>query len=206
MQKHTKSLLIALVLGDGSIPNYGQHNTLWLCHSNKQLEYLNYKRQLIAKLLNCSIPGIYHRKNLKHDEYTTNKSHRYFRILRNWLYKNNEKRFFYKTIKNIDAQGLAIWFMDDGTHTVTRRKSSGKIMSHTFKLYTMCPYSDALDIIKVLKENFGLNAYPLKYRRKDGQLRYYLQWKTHEGRKFSNLVRPYILPFMQYKIMKVDEC
>lgn len=203
MKKYTKSLLIALVLGDGCISG---NNTLYLSHSKKQLDYLNWKRELISKLLNCPIPGIYHRKDTKHDEYTSNKSHRYFRILKNWLYKNGEKRFLYKVINHIDAQGLAIWFMDDGTHTVNRRKSSGKIMSHTFKLYTMCKYEDVQDIMKVLKEKFGLNTYPLKYKRKDGQLRYYLQWKTREGRKFSNLVRPYILPSLQYKILREDEC
>lgn len=206
MKKKTKSLLIALVLGDGCIPNTGKRNTLWITHSKSQKEYFKWKRKLISKLLDCGLPGFYHRTDEKHDEYSTNKSHRYFRIIRNWLYKDNEKRFFYKVIRHLDAEGLAIWFMDDGTHAVNRRKSSGKIMSHSFKLYTMCIYEDVKDIIRVLKENFDINAYPLKYKRKDGQLRYYLQWKTREGRKFSNLVRPYILPSMQYKIMKYDEC
>lgn len=206
MQKRKKSLLIALVLGDGSIPNSGATNTLWIAHSKKQLDYLNWKRKLISELLNCKLPGIYHRIDEKHDEYTTNKSHRYFRILRNWMYKNNEKRFIYKVIRHLTPEGLAIWFMDDGTHTVERRKSTGKIRSHCFKLYTMCQYEDAQDIIRVFKENFDINAYPLKYIRKDGEIRYYLQWRTREGRKFSNLVRPYILPSLSYKIMKSEEC
>lgn len=205
MQKQKKSILISLVLGDGHISKRGKGNCLQITHSAKQKEYFEYKRNLIAKLLNCSLPGVYHREDAKHNEYSMNKSHRYFRVLRNWLYKDGEKRFSKNILKYIDAQGLAIWFMDDGTHSINRRKTTGSIMSHTFKLYTFTNLEDTENIIEMFKNNFGINVYKLKYIKKDGSTVYYLQWKTREGRKFCDLVRPYIIPSMQYKILSPDE-
>jgi hypothetical protein len=40
---------------------------------------------------------------------------------------------------------------------------------------------------------------------KDGKIGQYLKCKTREGRKFCDLIRPYILPEFEYKILKVGE-
>lgn len=40
---------------------------------------------------------------------------------------------------------------------------------------------------------------------KDGSTKYYLKCRTKEGRKLSDLLRPYILPELQYKIMQEGE-
>jgi len=205
MQKRKKSLLISLVLGDGHIAKSGKGNCLQITHSIKQKEYFEWKRQLIADLLDCNLPGVYHREDSRHNEFSLNKSHRYFRIIRKWLYKNGIKRFNKKILDYITAEGLAIWFMDDGSHCVNRRKSTGKVMSHTFKLYTFTNEEDTDNIIQMFKEKFGINVYKLKYIKKDGSLSYYLQWKTREGRKFCNLIRPYVIPSMQYKLLQPGE-
>ena len=40
---------------------------------------------------------------------------------------------------------------------------------------------------------------------KDGSIKYYLKCRTREGRKLSNLIRKFVLPSLQYKIMQEGE-
>ena len=79
-RKRKKALLIALVLGDGHL-NTNSGCALEITHGEKQLFYLEYKRQLISELLNCNKPNIYHR--VSNNTYKISKGHRLFRILHN---------------------------------------------------------------------------------------------------------------------------
>ena len=97
MERRKKALLIGLVLGDGHINK--RDNCIQITHSIKQKSYIDYKCKLIAKLLNCKEPNLYHRKDANHDEFTLTKGSRYFRILRKWIYKDGEKRFSKKSKK-----------------------------------------------------------------------------------------------------------
>lgn len=95
--------------------------------------------------------------------------------------------------------------MDDGSHSVDRHKVTGKIRSHSFHWYTMTDISNTQNIIDYFKDTFDIKFYPIRHTLKSGEVVYYLQCRTKEGRKFSNLLRPYILPEFQYKIMKIGE-
>lgn len=79
MDKRKKSLLIGLVLGDGHL-NSNSGVSLEIMHGHKQKFYLEYKQKLIAELLNCSEPKIYHRKST--DCYKISKGHKYFKTLK----------------------------------------------------------------------------------------------------------------------------
>ena len=98
MEKNKKSLLIGLCLGDGHLStNSGV--TLQIEHGHKQLFYLEYKARLIAKLLNCKEPNIYHREIL--NTFLISKGHRYFRIIHKWLYYNKKKIFSKKILNHL---------------------------------------------------------------------------------------------------------
>ena len=202
MDKLKKSLLIGLVLGDGHLnPNSGV--ALEISHGHKQKFYVEWKARLIAKLLNCKEPKIYHRKDT--DCYKISKGHRYFRILRKWMYTNKEKHFSENILSYVTPEAIAIWWMDDGTHAIERNKTTGKISSHKFGLATMTNMEDTQNIINMFDKKYDIKMYPIKRKKKDGTIVYNLQFRTREGRKFSNLIRPYILREFEYKIMKPDE-
>lgn len=95
--------------------------------------------------------------------------------------------------------------MDDGTHAIERNKTTGKISSHKFGLATMTNMEDTQNIIDMFDKKYNIKMYPIKRKKKDGTIVYNLQFRTKEGRKFSNLIRPYILREFEYKIMKPDE-
>lgn len=200
MEKRKKALLIALCLGDGHINK--RDNCLQITHSIKQKSYIDYKCELISQLLNCKKPNLYHRKDEKHDEFVLTKGSRFFRYIRKMLYINGEKRFSKNILKYITPEALAIWFMDDGSHGIDRNKITGNISSHSFKLYTFTNLEDTENIIEMLKEKFGINMYKIKKKMKDGSIKYYLQCRTREGRKLSDLLRPYILDDLKYKILE----
>ena len=203
MERRKKSLLIALCLGDGHINK--RDNCLQITHSAKQKFYIDYKCKLVSELLNCREPNLYHRKDSKHDEYVLTKGSRFFRYIRNMLYKEGEKRFSKNILKYITPEALAIWWMDDGSHGVDRNKTTGRITAHSFHLYTYTNLEDTDNIIEMLNSKFGIVMYKIKRTMKDGSTKYYLKCRTAEGRKLSDLIRPYILPEFNYKIMNKDE-
>lgn len=202
MDKRTKSLLIGLVLGDGHLnPRHGV--ALEIEHGEKQKKYLEYKASLISKLLNCPIPNIYHNK--KKNTFKISKGHRYFKILKKWIYKDKTKVFTKEMLSKLTPESIAIWWMDDGSHAICRRKSTGKIMSHSFNWYTFTDEISTQNIIDYFYTTYNIKFYPIRYKLKDGKIGQYLKCKTREGRKFCDLIRPYILPEFEYKILKVGE-
>ena len=203
MEKRKKALLIGLCLGDGHINK--KDNCLQITHSIKQKSYINYKCQLISNLLNCKLPKLYHRVDRKHNEYVLTKGSRFFRYIRNSLYKNGVKYFSKNILKYLTAEAFAIWWMDDGSHGIDINKKTGKIRSHSFHLYTYTSLEETENIIQCLKEKFNITMYKISRTMKDGSIKYYLKCRTKEGRKLSNLLRPYIIPELQYKIMQEKE-
>ncbi len=106
MDKRKKAVLIGLVLGDGHL-NANSGVSLEIEHGACQKSYIEYKAKLIAELLNCPAPKLYYRKSK--DTYKISKGHRYFRILRNWIYKDRKKRFTRKLLNYLTPEAIAIW-------------------------------------------------------------------------------------------------
>ena len=203
MERTKKAILIGLVLGDGHITSKGDLN---ITHSIKQKEYIEYKAKLIKNLLSCKKLNLYHRLDDKHNEFTLHKTHKYFKILRNWIYKNGVKTFSKKILNLLTLEAIAIWWMDDGSHGIDRNKKTGKIRAHSFHLYTYTNLEETENIIQMFKEKFDINFYKIKSTSKtNGIVSYYLKCRTKEGRKLSNLIRPYIIPSLQYKILQENE-
>lgn len=105
MDKNKKALLIGLVLGDGHL-NTNSGVALEIEHSHKQEFYIEYKRKLIAKLLNCKEPNVYHNK--KKDTYKISKGHRYFRVLHNWIYNGKKKKYTKRLLSYLNPEAIAI--------------------------------------------------------------------------------------------------
>lgn len=124
MQNNLDQIIIGSLLGDGCIPkldNRAKNNRLQIVHSLKQEQYCLYKYNLF-KEFNLTTPTV---------SYYTTKDSRcklgYFETLRfrtksNVVF-NSYRQLFYPEgkkiipeiiLNRIEAQALAIWFMDDG--------------------------------------------------------------------------------------------
>lgn len=205
INKESRDLLIALVLGDGTISN---NNVLKLSHCIEQEDYLKWK---IQQLNNCGLRN----NGLKY--YTSTRGFNigkivcytqlnvipFIKLLRKIMYKPVKN--YSKLINRIDERGLAIWYMDDG-HLNNRKYSDGTYHGYYIKISTCLPKEQCDSIIKTIKEKFNVQFYTFhEGKRKDS---FSLCCGTKEAKKFLKIVKPYVqqIPSMLYKVLpKMEE-
>lgn len=199
MTQEQKSILISLVLGDGHLYNYkhhkynSYHSGIKITHSIKQKEYIEYKKRLLDQIFKSNI-RVVEFNNSGYPGVSITKGNKYFRILKRFIYKNNCKIFSRKVLNRLTAQGVAIWWMDDGC--LFPKKRNGKIHAWELYLNTYISEEENLIIIQYFKEVWDVNW---RINRDRGKTR--LRMSTKEGRKFLKIVRPYIkkIDCMLYK-------
>lgn len=195
MTKEQKAILIAISIGDGYLKKdiNSKSVLLKLLHSIKQKEYLIWKVNLVRKICGGKENKIVEFNNNGYLGIYWSKANDYFRVIRKWLYKDRKKVLTRNLLNKLTPMGIAIWYMDDGC--LSYKKRNGKIHARELTLNTYLGKEENEIIIKYFKEKwdlrFGLNKSKGKYR---------LRMGTHEAKRFIELVKPYIIPSMQYKI------
>lgn len=201
MESRKKSLLISFVIGDGYLKvdkRYPNGNpSLKLCHSIHQREYLEYKVSLIHSLLGGRYPTVNEydctsTNGLVYRQVRAEKSHRYFRVLRRWMYPN---KYSPNILKYLTEEALAIWYMDDGSIIPNNRREDGSVSSARTNIHTCCTLEIALDICEYFSNRWGIKFTTFK----ENGGTYSVRCFHKEGAKFHTLVHPYIIPSMQYK-------
>lgn len=194
MNGELRGILIGLSLGDGYLK--ARRNcktvTLQIRHAAAQREYLEHKAALIGKALRCSPPPVVDFDNSGYPGVELRKTHRYFRVLRKWLYVAGAKRPA-MLIRYLTLEGLALWFMDDGGLGIGRRRGKINRVETFLNCHTSKP--EAESIADALAERFGVHFRPVANKGS-----YRLRCGTHEGRRFAKLIEPFIVNGMRYKI------
>lgn len=207
MELRKKSILIALCIGDGYITHQKQirkgrtyqYNYLEISHGQHQGEYIQWKADLCT-----SITG--RKSTVRRKKYKTKKilginveeslgftnTSPYFRVLRKWLYPNNKKKLSKKMISYLDEQGLAIWYMDDGSTYVSKtdRTFTTEISTHIQK-------EEALELIDLFKEKWNIQFH--LHKRKENQ--YNIRAYSSNALKFIKLIEPFVPDCMAYKLI-----
>lgn len=201
LSKEQKQLLIALLIGDGTISS---NNVFKLSHAPQQTEFLQWKiKQLNAVGLTTngiktyvSTCGYNLGKSVIYTQLPINST---IKALRRAIY-TPKKVFNRRLLDWLNPLGIAIWFMDDGfinVNTSQHRSST----QHTIRISTCVDKSTADMMIQYFREKWGIT------------FRFYLERKSYyslhtsseaDCSKFVDLIRPYILqvPSMLYKIRK----
>ena len=199
--KKSRNLLIALLLGDGTISN---NYVFKIAHSEKQKEYLEWKIKQLkeAGIRNNGIKSHikscgYASKELVY--YTQLNTIPFIKVLRRVFYKNKKNIGNKKLLNRLDAKGIAIWYMDDG-HINIRKDKNKRPMGFYIKISTCEPKEEVQDIINFFKEKWDIHFYMFHEGKKEDS--YSLCCGTKEGIKFINIIKPYVLqiPSMLYKI------
>lgn len=194
-----KSLLIGLLIGDGTITN---HPDFKISHSINQEEFLNWKISLLDKY------GFKHGGLKKYTStcgYNTGKDVIYVRLKTNPTIKALRRSVYIpkKTITRnllnwLTPQEIAIWYMDDGCINVNTSIQRSSIQ-YTIKIATCVDENTANIIIDYFKEKWNI-----KFRIfKEGKDTYSIASSTKEDCfKFVDLIKPYIeqVPSLLYKI------
>jgi len=124
-------------------------------------------------------------------------------VLRRAMYKPT-KTITRKLLNRLDATGIAIWYMDDGSLTFKKR-SDGSVRGLDLKLHT-CFLNEAGANMCILyfKEVWGIT-----FRLLCEHHRYYsLRCGTLEAMRFIDIIKPTVsqIPSMHYKIQYKFTC
>lgn len=199
LSKEQKSLLIAMLLGDGTISS---NFVFKLSHSEHQREYLEWKVGLLDKygIKNNGIKeyiskcGYNAGKNVLYSQMSVIPM---MKVLRRVVYKP-KKTITKKLLNWLNPLGLAIWYMDDGCINVNTSKQRSSIQ-HTIKIATCVDETTVNEIIKYFQEEWKIKFRPFK----EGKGTFSIASSTEtDCKKFIEIVQPYIkqVPSLLYKI------
>ena len=199
--KESRNLLIALLLGDGTISN---NFVFKIAHCKEQIDYLEWKVRQLRELgirnngvkfyvksrgFNVGVPVYYTQLNIVP----------FIKVLRRVVYKDKKIIGNRKLLNRLDAKGIAIWYMDDG-HINIRRSKDGRIHGFYIKISTCEPKEEVQIIIDYFKEVWNVSFYMYHEGKKENS--YSLCCGTKEGLKFIDIIKKYVeqVPSMLYKI------
>ena len=199
--KESRNLLIALLLGDGTICS---NNVFKLSHAEQQKDYLEWK---IKQLNYAGIRNNGLKSYVKTCGYNTGVNVYYtqlntipfIKVLRRIFYKPTKILGNRKLLNRLNAKGIAIWYMDDG-HINIRKDKDGRPIGFYIKIATCLPKDELQIIINYFKEVWDINFYMFHEGKKEDS--FSLCCGTKEGLKFINIVKKYVLqvPSMVHKI------
>ncbi len=209
MELRKKSILISLVIGDGSITQQRKkvknkvytYANFEVIHSYKQKEYIEWKANLCRSITGnrCNVREKIVKERVINGKITPELlayrftcSNNYFRVLRKWLYPQGKKVLSKKYISYLDEQGIAIWYMDDGSTYIPKR---GKTC-FSCEISTHIPEKDALELIELFKEKWNISFFLHKKAENQFNIRCY----TKEAYKFIQLIKPFVPQCMEYKV------
>jgi|ERR1700709_397247 hypothetical protein len=193
---------IGLMLGDASLQtqNKGKTYRMKFEWGNKQIAYSNHVFNLFDEWV-LSFP---HKKeryspkgNLVINWGFQTISHNTFNFLAELFINNNKKSVQINLIKNhLTARGLAYWFMDDGgklDYNLNSKNTSVVFNTQSFS------ESEVSQMVKELSDKFRLNC---NIRENKGKK--VIVIKSESYPIFLDLVRPYIISEMMFKLPKIS--
>lgn len=207
LNKNGRNLLIALSLGDGCIQKDG---AIQVRHSWKQYAYTKWLYDLlkrngigVGKLSRSEGRNGYLNHTIQY--YFSVRRYDFNKVIRRCLYKDGKKYYNPGLLRRLDAQGLAIWFMDDGS--ILRRKYKGKPCGFYLRISTYCSLEEINQIIKYFNEVWDIHPTKIRERKITSFDAYTLNFGAKEGKKLINIIKPYMCPQMMYKVLyDVEEC
>jgi hypothetical protein len=191
LSKIQYDLLIGSMLGDGNLDyscgSRSESCRLRFCHSVKQLEFLQYKKDILEQLVQQNIIFYNQTNRNSHECSIQTISHPMFISTYKQFYKNKIK-FVPDDIANlINDFSLAIWLMDDGW----KRKNQRTIILCTDSFLQQ----DQEKLVNALLCKFEINSKIIR----NGK-----NWRIKISKdnvdKLVSIVKPYIIPLMTYKI------
>lgn len=196
--KEIKSLLIGMLIGDGTVSN---NFVFKLSHCIQQKEYLQWKINLLDK---------YGVKNNGLKQYESTCGYNigstvlysqlsitpFIKVLRKVFYTPKKNLNNRKLLNRLDRRGIAIWYMDDGN--LDFRKTGDRIHGFYIKISTCESEETVQTIIDYFKEKWDISFYKFS----EGKGTYSICCGTKEGIKFIDLIKEYVeeIPSMKYKI------
>jgi hypothetical protein len=222
MNSTDRGKIVGMVLGDGHLSfrkryNKDKHGTpkyeyltsaIVIAHSMKQYDYLEHKRNVVHSVFGGNKPEI---AKYDHTLPSTGKTYQlarfqktntYLRILHGFMYSNKGKKYISKQVLDmLTPEGIAYWYMDDGA--VHRNKNAnGDTTSCNSEIATYCSKEEVDNICEYFDKKYDIKFKPAYDKARN---KYFVRTNTAGSKKFVELVKPYIVPCMIYKIQHVAD-
>ena len=187
-----REVLVGLLLGDGCLEtrNEGRTYRLKIEQCQAHQAYVEHLYRLFESwvLTPPRIRQVVSRGHASENISFQTVSHSALRFYAQQFYPGGRKRVPKLIRRWLTPRALSYWFMDDGS--IKSRESKGIILNtQAFQL------ADVERLIESLQANFDLQAW-VRNQREGCQI--YVSGNSYE--RFSELVAPYVIPEMQYKL------
>lgn len=196
LNKRQREILVGLILGDAHLeklytPTLGR---LKIEHSYKQKKYVDwlYKefRNWVRSKPRLRLVKAFG-KTYQNYGFSTY-GHRLLGKFRERFYKGKKKVVPSDLENDITPLGLAVWYMDDGSVKSSRHKG--------VFLNTQGFEDSELNMLqKILRKKFGIKSTTREQTRKQITKKQ-IYFGGESGERLIALIRPYIIPSMEYKI------
>lgn len=214
MNRATRGILVGMVYGDAYLHVRKRYNgeykwissEMRVVHSLTQIDYCEHKAALLRKLLNRNhtTTVVNNGPQGKYKAAQFSVSHPYFKQLKQWCYPKGIKTFTMKTLKMLTPEGIAYWYMDDGSARVNINKN-GLISSVATDIATMCSEKEAEIIREYFYYEHGIKFNVRCRKNSPKDKAFYIQANTEGSKDFIFLIRPWIIPSMIYKLKHVAD-
>lgn len=196
LSERQRSIIVGTLLGDGHLETVDKGKTyrLKITHSVRQREYIEWLYNELKNLVRTQPQRkIKKGANKVYEEYWFNTySLGSLRFYGQQFYVNSEKVIPKIIGKLLDPLAIAVWFMDDGSYKSNRHK--------TYIIHTLSFKKKDLELLcRVLEKKYGVKTKLHKQNYKSS-IKWRLYIFSESAEKFKNLIEPYILPSMKYKL------
>lgn len=214
MNVDKRGIIIGMAIGDGYVQvrnrlNKGKYHyesrNMRVLHGANQRAYCEWKAKRLGYALGgrqINVTKVKNGPGGKHDAYQFTASNPYFGQVRSWLYPDGKKWLSPKVLNMLTPEGIAIWYMDDGS---ARRNTNSKgfVSSVSTDIATMCSEREVDSII-----DFFMSEYKIEFRKRFNkhvtpEHSFYIQANTAHSHSFINLISRYVPECMMYKLAHV---
>ncbi len=200
MNDFQRSFILGSLLGDSCCSRFSAGSCGFsFVHGKKQLDYLSFKARLFDACIRESIGGFVPSKKLYHAVPSRLEE---ADAIHRLVYKNGRKTINQKWLDQIDDIGLAAWYMDDGQLSRQFGKNSKNASLSAFLHTEGFSYKENLLICKWLLNKWNLKA---SVYSNGSRGHHYIRITSDSSKRFWDIVRPYIIKSMSYKIPG-DQC
>ncbi len=211
LTQRQKDILYGSMMGDAK-RNHTQWNSI-ACfkHSDKQENYLKWKFEEFRSVskketLKFSISSDTREEYKNHHGswsfYT--KANSDIEECMDKFYGGGKKEITRDILDHLSELSLAVWYMDDGTTAFSHNRmlSTGYNITPEVKLCTDSFSEQSCDnIVEWFKEKWNIDSHKRKNRiGKKGENQYRIIIDSTSVSRFFDLIRPYIIPSMLYKV------
>jgi len=189
------SIVYWLTIGDGNIdiPGTCLNGRFQVIHSAGHMDYIKMKATFLRRITGVDYKERMHKGNQKPELQLWTKTHPVFTKLRRRIYLDGRKVLSDHGLKMLSPICLAFLYQDDGRFNPAKSTISiNKPMLSEMELKALA---------KVIVDKYGVI---FRVRRsctlKDGSIGHELGLRYSDKDKFFNLIEPYIVPSMRYKI------